>query len=144
MIKSKKKLIIIALASLLGILGYYLFVYKKTNTPVEKGELKLLDTNPSPGKAKALHLATGILFSFDDLLVLSSVRVIVDPSIEIATDLARGDSKTLVIRPKETWQYDVNYKIVIKSGLSSISGKQLKNDVFYEITFEAPEDIISF
>lgn len=144
MFKSKKKLIIIALASLLGILGYYLVVYKKTTPPVEKGELKLVDTNPSPGKVKSLHLTTGILFSFDDPLVLSSVKVIIDPSIEIATDIARGDSKTLVVRPKETWQYDVNYRIVIKSGLSSISGKELKSDVFYGVSFEAPEDIMSF
>ena len=144
MLKSKKTLIIVALASLLGILGYYLLVYKKTTAPVEKGELKLVDINPSPGKVKSLHLTTGILFSFDDPLVLSSVRVVIDPSIGIATDLAKGDSKTLVLRPKETWQYNVNYKIVIKSGLSSIGNKELKNDVFYEVTFEAPKDIISF
>lgn len=143
-LKKKKTLIIIALASLLGILGYYLLVYKKTTPPVEKGELKLVDTNPSPGKVKSLHLTTGILFSFDDPLVLSSVRIVIDPSIGLATELAKGDSKILVIRPRETWQYDVDYKIVIKSGLSSIGGKELKNDVFYEVTFEAPEDIMSF
>lgn len=144
MLKSKKTLIIIALASLLGILGYYLFVYKKPSPPVEKGELKLVDTSPSPGKVKILHPTTGIFFSFDDPLVLSSVKVVIGPSIDIATELAKGDSKTLVIRPREMWQYGVDYKIVIKGGLSSINGKELKNDVFYEVTFEAPEDIMSF
>ncbi len=144
MLKNKKSLLIVILVFLLGALGYYLFVYKKISPPVEKGELKLVDTSPSPGKVKILHLTTGILFSFDDPLVLSSVKVVIEPSIDIATELAKGDSKTLVLRPKEVWQYDTDYKIVIKSGLSSISGKELKNDVFYEVTFEAPEDIMSF
>jgi hypothetical protein len=145
MIKSKKTVIVVLLALLLGILGYFIFVSKKTPpVPPAKGELKLVDTNPSAGKVKILHPTTGIFFSFDDPLVLSSVKVVIEPSLDIATELAKGDSKTLVIRPRETWQYDVDYKIVIKSGLSSISGKELKNDVFYEVTFEAPEDIMSF
>jgi hypothetical protein len=144
MFKNKKTLLIIGFTFLLAILGYYLFVYKKTPTPVVKGELKIVDTNPSPGKVKILHPTTGILFSFDDPLVLSSAKVTVDPSVDIVTELARGDSKTLVVRPKEAWQYGVNYKIVIKSGLSSITNKELKNDFSYEVTFDAPEDIMSY
>ncbi|MEK7112395.1 MAG: Ig-like domain-containing protein, partial [Patescibacteria group bacterium] len=145
MIKSKKTAIVILFVLLLGILGYVIFVSKKTlPLPPEKGELKLVDINPSAGKVKILHPTTAILFYFNDPLVLSSIRVVIDPAFEIATELAKGDPKTLVVRPKEVWTYDTNYKIVIKSGLSSINNKELKEDLFYEIEFEAPDDIMSF
>lgn len=145
MIKNKKTAIVVIFALLLGILGYFFFVSKKSPPlPFKKGELKLLDTNPSAGKVKILHPTTGIFFSFDDPLVLSSVKVVIEPSATIVTELAKGDSKTLVVRPKEAWEFGINYKMVIKKGLYSINNKELKEDLFYEIEFEAPEDIMSF
>ena len=146
MFKRKRVLFFVLLAFLLGSLGYYYFLIYKKNVPNPdvKGELMLTNTFPASGKAKILLLTSGIYFSFDSPLVLSSAQVIIDPPLEIATDLAQGDPKTLIVWPKESWQFDTLYRIVIKSGLASTDNKELKQDVFYEVTFEAPDDIMSF
>jgi hypothetical protein len=143
--KSKRKFFIILIGILIVFLvGYFSIVKKESPPPIEKGALKVVDINPPSGKNKALHPTTGIVFSFDDPIILSSVGVVVDPDIQLVTELARGDNKSLIVRPKEAWTFGVNYRIVIRKGIASTNNKELKEDVFYEIEFEYPEDIMSY
>jgi hypothetical protein len=142
--KKMRKLIIMAIGlALLGSLAYVVFS-KKTPLPVEKEALQLIETKPAGGKTTSLHSTSGIYFTFDGPLVIASANVIVNPEIPIIVESGRNSSSTLVVSPKEAWEFGTNYTIVIKAGLSSVNNKELKTDVSYEIEFEAPTDIISF
>lgn len=145
---NRKKKIILALGILILLGSVIFFLYKRRQpspppTP-PKGELQLLQVVPSEGKNKTLFTSTGIQFTFDGPLVLSTVKVSIEPRIKILTDTARSSSSILIVRPEDEWVLDVAYTITIKNGLQSVNNKELKEDIIYQIEFEAVEDIISF
>lgn len=143
---TKRRKIVSVLFGVLLLAGFAFLFFrgKAPQPPPPKGELNLLETVPPQGKTQTLHPTTGILFNFDDLVIASSANVVVEPNIPLIIETGTLSSKSLVIRPKEQWQFNTKYIIVIKKGLSSINNKELKQDISYEIEFEAPSDIMSF
>lgn len=141
----RRKIIFVFLGLfLLTALAYFFFGRKAPEAPPPRGELKLLETVPPPGKSQTLHPTTGIFFNFDDPVIVSSANIVVEPNIELVLETGRLSSSSLVVRPKDEWEFDTKYTIVIKKGLYSINNKELKEDVSYEIEFVAPTDIMSF
>ena len=114
----RRKIVFVFLGLLaLAALAFFFLVKKPPEAPPPKGELKLLETVPPPGKTQTLHPTTGIFFNFDDPVVVSSANVVVEPNIELVLEAGRLSSSSLVVRPKDAWQYDTKYTIVIKKGL---------------------------
>ncbi len=133
---------------LLAVFLYFIFksrqapIQPTTPTPSvqEKSSLNLLQVLPPEGKNQTLFTKTGILFTFDDTLDLSSAEVDIEPTKDIIVDLARDDPKTLVVRPADEWIDGIEYTITIKKGLSS-DKEELKENIVYRVEFEIPENI---
>lgn len=146
--KKTKKLIIVGTVLFLIVAAFIYLKYKSeaiiSPSPIPKGELQLLNTSPPAGKSQTLFTSTGIFFTFDGPVILSSVNISVEPDIELLTDLANEDPNTLVIRPRYEWVTDTTYSLNIKSGLQSTDNKELRQDITYEIEFEIPEDVIHY
>lgn len=145
----KKKVILVLLGAFVLIAFVYLLFSKKeeispqpTPSPVPQAKelLNLLQVLPPEGKNQTLFTKTGILFTFDNPLDLSSAEVDIEPTKDIIVDLARDDPKTLVIRPADEWIEGIAYTITIKKRLSS-NNKELKEDLVYRVEFEIPENI---
>jgi len=148
MSKKKKTFLVLLGISIIASLVY--LALKNRQAPIQpaiptpsvqkKGQLNLLQILPPEGKNQTLFTKTGILFTFDDSLVLSSAEVNIEPTKDIVVELARDDSKTLVVRPVEEWVEGVLYTITVKKGLSS-KNKILTENLVYQVEFEIPENI---
>jgi hypothetical protein len=148
-IMSKKKKIFLIILGVLVITGLLFLLYKTKRQPPTppspaKGELSLLDTEPPPGKTELFNPTIGITFNFDSPVKVSSANIVLTPYIPFAVEREKASFNSLVVRPKENWEYGVKYQITIAKGLTSTKGdKELKENIIYEIEFEyPPEDII--
>src|SRR3990167_5371157 len=119
--RKRKRLILVLAGLIIAVFSFSFLRQKKEPIIQPKGELKLVSTLPSPGKNKTLHSSTGIQFSFDASLIASSVSLVINPQTQLVTELSKTDSKTLIVRPKTSWEFDTKYTIVIKKGLNSIN-----------------------
>jgi len=141
----KKQIIIVVLGIAVLIVGLLLKRAAQKLQPIRPtGELHLVSTTPSPGKATFFNPTVGIMFTFDAPPATSSARISVSPNIQTRIEKARTNPNTILIRPKAAWRSNVPYRIVISEGLlSEDNTKVLKEKVEYEIEFESPpQDVI--
>lgn len=75
-----------------------------------------------------------IFIDFEEEVILNSTRITITPQTSYLLKTHPTNKKELIIIPDNNWQAGT-YKIVLKAGLLSLSGKtQLKED--YDIKFE--------
>jgi hypothetical protein len=116
----------------------------KDNAEEQIEEIELIQTVPDEGVFETIFTSMGIKFEFNTILDLSSANVIIEPDIPIVVDRSATNSRILLIRPESGWEYNVDYKITIKSGLMSSRGSETKEDIQYKIRFKEATSLDNF
>ena len=96
--------------------------------------LSVVKTTPRSGKTAMAGTRGSIFIDFEEEVILNSTRITITPQTSYLLKTHPTNKKELIIIPDNNWQAGT-YKIVLKAGLLSLSGKtQLKED--YDIKFE--------
>ncbi len=136
------KLISLIIVIFLILVGVALWLLFRKEEPIPQAPVKvlqLISVQPDPLTFKSIFPVKEVQFYFDDFVDRKSIEYTVSPQAKTRIIFPEGPSKTFSILPLEGWVENVEYTIVIRKTLKSVSGNPLSQDIVLNLRRTTPQ-----